>query len=235
MALLFGAVLDAPSNGVPYVLFLLVGMIGWLSFERVLFWATRSFDVYRRLARNLDFPLLLVPLASGMAASIDLSVLTAITLVTSAVFWARDGTAYVEFGPELGLAAGGLVLAVSLAAGLGLWLAPLNAKARDVRISLRYMIMVWLYVTPVFYPVSALPEGWRFLATVNPVAAPVELVKEGVLGAGSVDAAAIAVSVASALVLLVSGVWFLTRLAPGVLNDQYLEDDEDDDEEEPRR
>jgi lipopolysaccharide transport system permease protein len=64
MALLFGAVLNAPSNGVPYVLFLLLGMIAWMSFERVLFWATRSFDVYRRLARNLEFPLLLVPTAS---------------------------------------------------------------------------------------------------------------------------------------------------------------------------
>ncbi len=235
MALLFGAVLDAPSEGVPYVLFLLVGMIGWLSFERVLFWATRSFDVYRRLARNLDFPLLLVPTASGLAAAIDLGILTLITLVTTAVFWVTDGTLYLDVGPRLGLAVAGLALAVGLAWGLGLWLAPLNAKARDVRISLRYVIQVWLYVTPVLYPISALPEGWRFLGTINPVAAPVELVKEGVLGAGSVNPEGIALSVATCVVLCVSGVWFLTRLSPTLLHDPFLEDDEDDDEDLGRR
>jgi lipopolysaccharide transport system permease protein len=224
MALLFGAVLDAPSNGVPYVLFLLVGMIAWLSFERFVFWGTRSFDVYRRLAYNLDFPLLLVPTSSAVPASIDVTVLSALALATAAT----DGVQYLQLGPELGLAVAGFALCLGLAWGLGLWLSALNAKARDVRIVLRYVMMIWLYVTPVIYPVSSLPESWRFLATINPVAAPVELVKEGVLGAGSVELAPILVSVGACLVLCTSGLWFFTRLTPGLLKHGFPDDDEDE-------
>jgi lipopolysaccharide transport system permease protein len=231
MSLLFGAVLDAPSNGVPYALFLLAGMFGWMSFERFVFWATRSFNVYRRLAANLRFPLLLVPTASAVPAAIELSVIAGLTLITALVFWATDGTMYLDAGPESVLVVAGLALSVGLAWGLGLWLSVLNAMARDVRLSLRYVLMVWMYVTPVIYPVSALPEGWRFLATINPVAAPVELIKEGLLGAGNVELDAILVSIGVTLVACVSGLWFFARVAPIALG-RAPEDDEDDDEEE---
>jgi ABC-type polysaccharide/polyol phosphate export permease len=153
-------------------------------------------------------------------------------VLTTAFFWIVDGELYLQIGPGLALAAAGLALAVTLAWGLGLWFSALNAKARDVRISLRYVVMVWLYVTPVFYPVSALPEGWRFLGTLNPVAAPVELVKEGILGAGSVDLGAIAVSVGACVLAVTSGLWFLTRMSPHLLDDPLHEGDDDEDEDE---
>ena len=125
----------------------------------------------------------------------------------------------------------GLALSLGLAWGLGLWLSVLNAMARDVRLSLRYVLMVWMYVTPVIYPVSALPEGWQFLATINPVAAPVELIKEGLIGAGDVELDAILVSIGVTLVACVSGLWFFARVAPIAVG-RAPEEDEDDDEEE---
>jgi len=231
MSLLFGAVLDAPSNGVPYAIFLLAGMLGWMSFERFVFWATRSFNVYRRLAANLRFPLLLVPTASAIPAGIELCVIAGLLFLTALIFWITDGTLYLQFGPDLLLAAAGLALGVGLAWGLGLWLSVLNAMARDVRLTLRYVLMVWMYVTPVIYPISALPAGWRFLGTINPVAAPVELIKEGLIGAGAVDLDALLVSVGVTLIACVSGLWFFARVAPIAVG-AAPEDDEDDDEEE---
>lgn len=230
MALIFGAVLDAPSNGVPYILFLLVGMLAWLTFERFLFWATRSFDVYRRVAAALDFPLLVVPTASGIAAGIEFCVFSGFIVVATTVLLVADGRLYIELGPELLLVPAGLLLALALAWGLGLWLSALNAKARDVRIVLRYVLRVWMYITPVIYPVSALPGTLAFLATINPVAAPVEMVKAGLLGAGDLRPQAIAVSVGFAVVACVSGLWFFTRMAPGLLMNQPagLADDEED-------
>lgn len=231
MSLLFGAVLDAPSNGVPYAIFLLAGMLGWMSFERFVFWATRSFNVYRRLASNLRFPLLLVPTASAIPAAIELSVIAGLLCVTAVIFWITDGTLYLEAGPELLLAAAGLALGVAFAWGLGLWLSVLNAMARDVRLTLRYVLMIWMYVTPVIYPVSALPAGWQFLGTINPVAAPVELIKAGLIGAGDVELAAVLVSVGVTLIAAVSGLFFFARVAPIAVG-AAPEDDEDDDEEE---
>lgn len=230
MALLFGAVLDAPSNGVPYILFLLVGMLAWLTFERFLFWATRSFDTYRRVAAALDFPLLVVPTASAMAAGIEFCVFSGFIVVATVVFLLADGRMYIEFGAELLLVPAGLLLALALAWGMGLWLAVLNAKARDVRIVLRYVLRVWMYVTPVLYPVSALPGTFGFLATINPVAAPVEMVKAGLIGAGDLRLEAIAVSVGCAIAACVSGLWFFCVKAPSLLASQPagLVDDEEE-------
>lgn len=228
MALLFGAVLDAPSNGVPYILFLLAGMIGWFAFERFAFWATRSFDVYRRLAVNVEFPLLLVPTASFVPATIELGVLAGLMGCTALYFGITDGVGYIHLGPELALVPAGIVMCVALAWGLGLWLSTLNARARDVRIVLRYVLMVWLYVTPVIYPVSALPAGWRFLATINPVASPVELVREGLLGVGTISLAPMVVSLATIAVTCAGGLWFFARTAPGALEDPFADEDDDD-------
>jgi len=137
--------------------------------------------------------------------------------VATVVFLLADGRLYIELGPELLLVPAGLMLALALAWGFGLWLAALNAKARDVRIVLRYVLRVWMYVTPVIYPVSALPGAFAFLGTINPVAAPVEMVKTGLIGAGDLRLEAIAVSVGCAIVACVSGLWFFARMAPGLL------------------
>jgi lipopolysaccharide transport system permease protein len=230
MALLFGAVLSAPSAGRPYLLFLLVGMIAWMSFERFSFWATRSFDIYRRLARNLAFPLLVVPTAGGMAAAIEFTVLSSLLVVIVLYYLVADGTTYVNFGPELLVAVGGFVLTLALAWSVGLWTSALNAYARDVRIVFRYVLMVWMYITPVLYAPSALPEALAFLATVNPLAAPVEMVKYGLIDAGNVEVAALACSLGWLAVLAGSGLWFFARVAPGLLRAQPLvaEDEEDE-------
>jgi lipopolysaccharide transport system permease protein len=229
MGLLFGAVLSAPSAGRPYLLFLLVGMIAWMSFERFAFWATRSFDIYRRLAHNLAFPLLIVPTAGGMAAAIEFIVLSCLLVVIVLYYLVADGTTYLNFGPELLVAVAGFVLTLALAWSVGLWTSALNAYARDVRIVFRYVLMVWMYITPVLYAVSALPEALKFVATVNPLAAPVEMVKHGLIDAGSVKAPALAWSLGWLAVLAGSGLWFFARVAPGLLRAQPLvaEDEEE--------
>ena len=133
------------------------------------------------------------------------------------MFWVADGIIYLQFGPELALAAAGVILCVSVAWSIGLWLAPLNARWRDVRILTRYVLMLWMYLTPVLYPLSALPSWMSFLAVLNPVAAPVELVKEGLIGAGDVRPEALAVTLATIAVVGGAGLWFFSVSAPGAV------------------
>lgn len=216
MALVFGSVLQAPSEGVPYLLFLLVGMTCWLVIERTVFWGTRSFDIYRRVASRLEVPALLVPTSAVTLMTIEFTVMGLLTLCTATFYGLTEGDFYIGLGPDLALAACGVLLALTLGWGITLWLAPLNARARDVRLTLSFVLPVWLYVTPVIYPTSALPERWQFIATVNPAVAPVELMKKGVLGVGTTSTASIVVSLVTAVLLVASGLWFITRMASHV-------------------
>ena len=219
MALLFGAVLGTPSEGVPYLLFLVVGLIAWRMFERTVFWATRSLDRYRRLWANFPVPMLIVPVSAGGLNVVETFILTIVAAVMIVYFVIVDGTLYLNTGPELLLGVAGLVLAYAFGIGLGLLTAILNSKARDTFFALRYILQLWLVITPVIYPVQQLPEGLRFLATVNPVAPMVELTKYGFLGAAELRPEAIAISCAVTLVVLLLGLYVFARRAPWVWRD----------------
>lgn len=231
MALLFGSVLQAPSSGVPYLLFLLVGMVGWMTFQRGIFWSTRSFDIYRKVAGRVEIPTLLVPTAALTLMIIEVAVIAFLAAGTAGFYWATEGELALQLArPEALLGVAGVLLAALLAWGFGLWLGTLNGMARDVRLTLTMVLPVWLYATPVIYPISALPDKWRFLATINPVSAPVELVKEGFLGAGDLTGAILAVSLVTTVVVCTSGLWFIARLSPRLLRARPFVDDDEEDE-----
>ena len=231
MALLFGSVLQAPSAGVPYLLFLLVGMVGWMTFERGLFWSTRSFDIYRKVAGRVEIPTLMVPTAALILMLIEVGIIVVLAAGTAGFYSVTEGELALELAPPgvlLGVA--GVLLAAVLAWGFGLWLGTLNGLARDVRLTLSLVLPVWLYATPVIYPISALPDRWHFLATINPVTAPVELVKEGFLGAGELTGAILAVSLVTTVIVCTSGLWFIARLSPRLLRAKTFADDEEEEE-----
>ncbi len=229
MALIFGSVLGVPTNGVPYLLFLLVGMTGWIVIERMVFWSTRSFDNFRKVAGRLEVPVLLVPLAATALMLVELTVMGGIMACTALYYTVTEGAPAINTGPTIVLALAGYLLGYAVAVSIGLWLATLNALARDVRLVLRYFLQIWLFVTPVIYSVDSLPERWRFIATINPAAAPVELVKSGLLDIGGVTAAQLAVSFGACVLLLPTGLWFLTRLAPTLLRaPAYIDEEEEE-------
>jgi lipopolysaccharide transport system permease protein len=230
MALIFGSVLRAPSNGVPYLLFLLVGTLGWTVIERTVFWATRSIDVYYKVVGRLEVPVLLAPAAGLGPVLVDTGVMAVIAAGVTIYYTIADGAFALQVGPETLIAVAGFALGLTLAFGVGVWLAALNAMARDVRILLGFALQIWMYVTPVIYAVDSLPERWRILATINPAAAPVEMVKEGLLGIGSVTGPQLAISVGAALTFLFSGLWFMTRVSPTLLRvTPYTDEEEEED------
>jgi lipopolysaccharide transport system permease protein len=231
MGLLFGGILQVPSGDVPYLPFLLAGMGTWMLFDRTLFWSTRSFEPIRRLLRNLNVPPLVVPFSGVVMGSVYFIVYMGILAVLLAYYAAVDGTLYLEVGSGLLVAIAGVALTIALAWSIGIWLSVANAWARDVRLTLRYVLQIWLYITPVIYPPSALPQALEFLATVNPAAAPVEMVKYGLLGTGEVDVTGVAVTIGFTLVVFAGGLVFFRRVWHGLLTGgfrQRRDDDEDD-------
>ena len=229
MALILGSVLQAPSAGVPYLLFLMVGTVGWTVIERTVFWATRSVDIYHKVVGRLEVPVLLAPAAALGPVLIDVGITSAIGVGVVAYYTITSGELAIQFGPETLVAVAGLVLGLVLAFGIGVWLATLNALARDVRILLSMGLPIWMYVTPVIYSVDSLPERWRWLGTVNPAAGPVVMVKQGFLGIGSVTPVQLAISLGATVAILGSGLWFMTKLSPTLLRvEPYIDEEEDE-------
>ncbi len=230
--LIFGGLLQVSTPGAaPYFIFLIVGLIAWRTFDRLVLYATRSFDFYRKIMREIDFPLLLVPIGSAAFPLIEVAVYSTVFLGTILFFYALQGDFWLQIGYETLVAPVGLGILVTAGLGLGFWTSVLNGKARDTRLVMRYVLEFWLYLTPVVYPLSAVPGTYRWLATANPMTAPVEMVKAGLLGTGNVQLYPLVWSVVFASLLFVSGLWFFSREARASVDIHGpIDDDEEDDE-----
>src|SRR3954447_17406033 len=143
---LFGSIAKPPSHGVPYLVFMLAGALGWSAFERVAFWGTRSFDVYRRILRNVQIPGLMVPIAGSVIASVEVAMSLVILFGTLIVYWVVDGTMYLRISPQLLLVPVGLVLSVLVGWSVAFWTGTLNARARDGRRAFRGGVPVLLFI-----------------------------------------------------------------------------------------
>jgi len=229
--LLFGGVLKLSSGGgTPYFLFLLAGLVGWRLFERTLMYGMRSIRLYRKLMRSFHFPLLFVAISSLAYPLVEAAVYLLVLFGTVIFFWATTGHFYLSPPPRLLLVVPGFALLLVLTMGATLWLAVANAKARDFRYGLRYVLPIGLFVTPILYPISKLPHQWHWLAVVNPLTAPIEMIKYGLIGAGFIELRALVVSFVFGAIITVSGLWYWTREAARSLEYDTGGDDDDDDE-----
>jgi lipopolysaccharide transport system permease protein len=210
-ALIFGGVLQAPSQGLPYFLFFVAGMTVWTTFDRCLYWATRGIELNRGLLTRLYFPRLLLPVASITPGLVELALFGAMLALTIAWLGLVDGTWFLEVGPGLLAAAGALVLCLAFALGLGLWTSVLAARARDVRYSLQILLGFWMLITPVIYPLDAVPARFRDLAAANPLTPLLELFRWGLLGRGDVEPISLAASIAIIVGVGVAGLWYFDR------------------------
>ena len=203
--LFFGTLARMPSDGVPYPLFALAGLLPWQLFSRTLTESTNSLITDQRLITRVYFPRLLVPTASTLAAMVDF--LIAGVLLLGLMGWYR-----VAVGPSLLWLPAVVLLLLASALGVGFWLSALNVEYRDVMYAVPFATQLWLFLTPVVYPSSLVPDIWRLAYACNPMVGVVEGFRWALLGHGTPPVAVMTVSALSAAVLLCSGiVWFRRR------------------------
>jgi lipopolysaccharide transport system permease protein len=207
-AVVFGAVLKVPSEGLPYFLFFLAGMAPWTVFEMGAIFVTRSIERNRRLITKVYFPRLILPIASLSFAVLELVVILLALAATLGYHMWVDGVWYARTDPGLLFAALAILGSLVFALAFGLWTSVLQARYRDVRYTLRYGMRFWFYFTPVIYPLSQIPEKWRWLAYLNPMTPIVEGFKWGVFGIGSPSVVALAMGGTLIVATLVGGLWF---------------------------
>jgi ABC-type polysaccharide/polyol phosphate export permease len=218
-------------NGMPYFIFMVVGMMGWQLFQSTLMISARSFMRLKPIVRDLHFPLILVPIAGSAQALVRFLLNFLAYVIAVIVFWITRGHIYAQLQPKyLFFSVLGLFLCALLAWGMSMWTAPLTMHTRDVRFAIKYVLPFWVFVTPVMYPIDHLHGKTRLVAELNPLSSPIEMAKVGMLGAGSVRLYATIWSVGLIVLVFASGVWFMNRFGSrliGVTSDVAEDDDTD--------
>lgn len=201
----FGRLASMPSEGIPYPLFAFAALLPWQLFSRTITEATNSLVADQRLITRVYFPRIIIPLATTISGIVDFAI-SAGLLVALMLFYG------VVPGMEIVWLPAFILLMLIAALGVGLWLSALNVEYRDVRYVLPFLNQFWLFVTPVVYPSSLVPERWQLLYGLNPMVGVVEGFRWALLGVGQGPSLMLAVSTVISFALFVSGiVWFQRR------------------------
>ena len=200
-ALVFGRLAQLPSDGVPYTSFALAGLTVWTFVSTAVTAAAKSLVEDRDLVTKVYFPRMLAPMAAVLAATVELL----ITLVLLVPVLAIDRVV-----PPLQVLTLPLWIlgAILLATAVGLWLSAANVLYRDVRYVLGFLLQAWLFISPVAFSSSLVPDGWKWVYNLNPAAGLIDGMRWALLD-GPSPGPQLAVSVGSLLVIFVSGAaWF---------------------------
>jgi lipopolysaccharide transport system permease protein len=204
---LFGALLNTPSYGVPYPVFVYTGLLPWTYFAGSLARSSTSLVDSRNLITKVYFPRLIVPATGVLAGLIDFAV-GFVVLIILMLLYGIVPTAAVVFLPAF------LLLAMLTALAFGLWLSALNVRFRDIGYVIPFLVQIWLYVTPVIYSVSLVPERFQFLLGLNPMTSVIMGFRWALLGQVPDAQSAgwiFVLSVSTMVIVLISGLIFFRR------------------------
>lgn len=204
-SLFFGKLAKMPSDDIPYPLFSFAALVPWTFFVNGLTQSSNSLVGSANLITKVYFPRLIIPIASVFSGIVDF-VLAFVVLVCMMLYYGITPTLNVLWLPLF------LLLALVASLGIGLWLSALNVEYRDVRYVVPFIAQFWLFVTPIAYPSSLLPEPWRTLYGLNPMVGVVEGFRWALLGTRTAPGLIIAVSSTAALVGMVSGAFYFRRM-----------------------
>lgn len=211
-SLIFGRLAGLPSEGVPYPLFAYTAVLVWQLFSQSVLEASQSFVVHGRLITKVYFPRLAIPLAAMAVALVDFAVGFCVLLAMLWYYRVGIGVSVVTLPLWLGLA-------LAFGFGVGLLLATLNVRYRDVRYTIGFLMQTWLFLTPIAYSPTIVPEAWRLLWGLNPMAVVVEGARWAMLGAvGPGLLARVSVSVC-VVIAVVAASLLVFRAAEGTLAD----------------
>lgn len=171
----FGRLAAVNSAGVPYPVFALAGLVPWTFFSNSITASGNSLVGSANLITKVYFPRLIVPAAAMLAGLVDF-VLAFVLLCVLMLYYQIIPTIQILFLPVL------VLLTALFSLGVGTWFSALNVKYRDVRFALPFLIQLWLFVSSVILPSSAIPQKWRWLLTLNPMSGIIEGYRAALFG-----------------------------------------------------
>lgn len=201
----FGELAKLSSDGLPYPIFSMAGLVPWTLFENSLAHSSTSLINSANLIQKIYFPRLIIPVASVLGGVVDFLLAFAILLVMVLIYGIVPGWRMLWL-PLL------VLLALTISLGVGLWLAALSVQFRDVRFLVGFLIRIWFFASPVTYSSKMLEEPLHTLYGINPMVGVVDGFRWALLGSGEAPGATIALSVAVSLIILVGGLFYFRRM-----------------------
>jgi lipopolysaccharide transport system permease protein len=194
--LVFGRFAKIPSDGMPYPVFIFAALLPWNLFASSLGRGGDSVVQHANLISKVYFPRLVLPIAGVISPAIDFGVAFVALIAMMAGYGIAPGAGVLAL-PLF------VLLAMLTALAVSLWTSALNVRYRDVGHAIPFLIQLWMFASPVAYPVSIVPERWRLLYSLNPMAGVIEGFRWALLGNENFDAQVAAVSAFAVVILLV--------------------------------
>ncbi len=204
-SLFFGSLAGISSGGVPYPVFAFAALVPWTFFATAVALAGNSLVEHERMLTKVYFPRLIVPAAAVLSCLVDFAIAFLVLLGMMLVYGITPSTAILAL-PFF------VVLAAVTALAVAVWLSALNVLYRDVRYTIPFLVQFWLFVSPVAYPSSLVPESWRVVYGLNPMAGVIEGFRWALLGESDPPGPMLAVSVLVVAALLAGGLLFFRRM-----------------------
>jgi len=205
-SIFFGDLANVPSDGMPYPIFSFAALVPWELFSNAISVAGRSLVQNRHMITKIYFPRVILPLSAVLAGVVDF--LIAFVILIGMLFYYRIPlTIYALTIPLF------LLLALITSIGIGLWLSALNVQYRDIGYVTPFLTQFWLFITPIAYGASMVPEKWQFLYSLNPMTGVVEGFRWALLGTTQgAPGTQLAISFGVAILLLLTGFLYFRRM-----------------------
>lgn len=204
-SIVFGYLLKVSSGDIPYPVFVLSALLPWHLFSTSLQKSSHSLVGNANLLTKIYFPRLIIPISSVMAVMVDFAISFVVLLGVMLVYGTYPTWTIIWLIPLTGLA-------VLAALAVGLWLSALNVQYRDVQHMVPFIVQIWMYASPIVYPIETIPAGiWRTLYGLNPMVGVVQGFRWALFG-GSPPDLTMLISTCVVLILFISGLYYFRRM-----------------------
>ena len=207
--LFFGKLAKMPSLGLPYPVFYFAAVVPWMYFASALANVTNIVVENQRVITKVYFPRLVLPVSAALSGLVDFAIGFVVLVIFLLAYGIRPGLPAL-FLPFF------LLLAVLTVLGVGLWLSALNALYRDVRYLIPFVIQFWMLASPVAYPSSMVPERYRWIYGLNPMAGVIDGFRWALTGRGHAPSSVLIASSAMVLITLFGGLFFFNRMESSI-------------------
>lgn len=203
--LFFGKLAKVPSDGIPYPIFVYAGLLPWTYFSNALSASGNSLVGSQNLITKVYFPRLIIPSSASLAGLLDLFIAMTVFGVLMVYYRYIPGIGILLF-PFL------VVLTFLCSVGVGLWLSALNVEYRDIRYAIPFLIQIWMFLSPVIYPVSMVEEKYQWLLAINPMGGVINAYRSSLIGHKPVEWSLLGISIIIIIFIFLSGIYYFRRM-----------------------
>ena len=202
--LFFGNLAKVPSDGIPYPVFNYTAMVAWTYFANAISYSGNSLVQNSVLISKVYFPRLIAPLTPVLAFLLDFAIAFVI-LIGMMLYYQIYPTVMILFLPLL------VMLMMFTAGGVGMFLAALNTNYRDIQFTITFLVQFWMFASPVVYPVSMVPEKYRLIYAINPMAGIIEGFRSALLGTVAFPTQMLLISTLVSIIIFIAGALYFRQ------------------------